>query len=156
MMKSYKTRREPPFFFSLFKLNRNLIWVDQNGNFLLGKKSGKINLPPQKNIPVPPLIVTRVLPLLSWRSGFFRRWTTYIELSSYSGINWSLQKATENLFVSIIGIVLSCCILFLYTNVYVLLVPALCNLWKRRFMNCCIITHNVLLTPWRTQPLKSI
>ena len=156
MRKSYKTRREPPFFFPLFKLTEIWFGLTKIAIFYWGKKSGKINLPPQKNIPVPPLIVTRVLPLLSWRSGFFRCWTTCIELSSYSGINWSLQKATENLFVSIIDIVLSCCILFLYTNVYVLLVPALCNLWKRRFMNCCIITHNVILTPWRTQPLKSI
>ena len=52
------------FFFLLFTFenNRNLFWVYQNGNFLAGKsishrekKSEKMTLPPQKNMPVMPL-----------------------------------------------------------------------------------------------------
>ena len=42
----------------------NLFWVYQNGNFLPGKKasrrvkkSEKITLPPQKNVPVTPLLL---------------------------------------------------------------------------------------------------
>ena len=52
------------FFFLLFTFenDENLFWVYQNGNFLPGKsisrrekKSGKMTLPPQKNMPVTPL-----------------------------------------------------------------------------------------------------
>ena len=54
------------FFFLLFTFENdgNLFWVYQNGNFLPGKKkhftpgkkSGKMTLPPQKNMSVTPLI----------------------------------------------------------------------------------------------------
>ena len=60
------------FFFALhFSKDQNLFWVNQNGNFLPGKsisrrekKSGKINLPSQKNI----LVATPdwYMPLLFW------------------------------------------------------------------------------------------
>ena len=48
------------FIFSPFTFQNyyNLLWIYQNGNFLLGKsiscreKSGKMTLPPQKNVPV--------------------------------------------------------------------------------------------------------
>ena len=52
------------FFFLTFQTTKILFWVYQNGNFLPGKsiqafhaekKSGKITLPPQKNLPVMPL-----------------------------------------------------------------------------------------------------
>ena len=54
------------FFFSfllfIFEKDGNLFWVYQNGNFLpgkshfhAGKKSGKMTLLPQKNMPVTPL-----------------------------------------------------------------------------------------------------
>ena len=45
------------FFFLLFTLQKQLkfVWVYQNGNFLQGKKSGKMILPPQKNFSVTPL-----------------------------------------------------------------------------------------------------
>ena len=45
------------FFFLLFTFenDENLFWVYQNGTFLPGKKSGKMNLPLQKNMPVTPL-----------------------------------------------------------------------------------------------------
>ena len=55
---------EDLFFFPLFTFENdgNLFWVYQNGNFLPGKnisrqekKSGKMTLPPQKNMPVMPL-----------------------------------------------------------------------------------------------------
>ena len=51
------------FFFLLFTFENdgNLFWIYQNGNFLpgkyisrRGKKSGKMTLPPQKNMPVRP------------------------------------------------------------------------------------------------------
>ena len=54
------------FFFFLFTFEnyRNLFWIYQNGNFLPGKKhftpgkkSGKMTLPPQKNMPVTPLLL---------------------------------------------------------------------------------------------------
>ena len=57
------------YFFLLFTFenNRNLFWAYQNGNFLPGKKhftpgkkSGKMTLSPQKNIPVKPLMHSRV------------------------------------------------------------------------------------------------
>ena len=57
-------RGEDLFFFMLFTFenNRNLFWVYQNGNFLPGKsisrrekKSEKMTLSPQKNMPVMPL-----------------------------------------------------------------------------------------------------
>ena len=63
-------RGEDLFFFLwlfTFENNGNLFWVYQNMNFLLGKKSGKITLPPQKNMPIMPLTIgtasrgTRVL-----------------------------------------------------------------------------------------------
>ena len=78
MEKSMKMCRGPLFFifylyFNLFIYlffllvtfwnNLNLFWVYQNGNFLTektfilaGKKLEKMNLPPLKNIPLPPLI----------------------------------------------------------------------------------------------------
>ena len=52
------------FFFLLFTFenDKNLFWVYQNGNFLPGKsisrrekRSGKMTLTPQKNMPVTPL-----------------------------------------------------------------------------------------------------
>ena len=58
-------RDEDPFFFfcfCTFENDRNLFRVYQNGNFLpgkmhftLGKISGKMTLPPQKNMSVTPL-----------------------------------------------------------------------------------------------------
>ena len=60
-------KRGEDFFFSSFLLftfenDENLFWVYQNGNFLPGikhfspgKKSGKMTLPPQKNMSVTPL-----------------------------------------------------------------------------------------------------
>ena len=53
------------FFFLLFTFEKdgNLFWVYQNGKFLPGKKhftpgkkSGKMTFPPQKNMPVAPLV----------------------------------------------------------------------------------------------------
>ena len=56
------------FCFSLFKKNWNLFCVYQNGNFLkkrkhftLGKNSGKMTLPPLKNIPLRPLHANKPL-----------------------------------------------------------------------------------------------
>ena len=48
-------RYKNSFFFKTFENDGNLFWVYQNGNFLPGKKSGKMTLPPQKNMPVTPL-----------------------------------------------------------------------------------------------------
>ena len=68
--KRQKKRWGPFFFFFFFLLftfenDENLFWVYQNGNFLPGKnisgrekKSGKMTLPPQKNMPVTPLPTT--------------------------------------------------------------------------------------------------
>ena len=60
-----KKRWGPFFFFLLFTFENdgNLFWVYQNGNFFTRKKHfmpgkipGKMTLPPQKNMPVTPLI----------------------------------------------------------------------------------------------------
>ena len=55
------TKWQVNFFFT-FKKHWNFFWVYQNGNFLPGKsilhwekKSGKMTLPPLKNIPLTPL-----------------------------------------------------------------------------------------------------
>ena len=59
-----RKRGEDLFFFLLFTFENdgNLFWVYQNGNFLpvksisrRKKKSGKVTLPHQKNMPVTPL-----------------------------------------------------------------------------------------------------
>ena len=63
---SKKSKRvEDLFFFFFFAFHfwkrQKFVWVYQNGNFLPGnsisrwKKSGKMTLPPQKNMPVTPL-----------------------------------------------------------------------------------------------------
>ena len=58
------------FFFLLFTFENdgNLFWMYQNGNFLpgknissRGKKSGKMALPPQKNMPVTPLVRLKIV-----------------------------------------------------------------------------------------------
>ena len=67
-MEEGKVIKRGPFF-SLFTSENdgNLFWVYQNGNFLPGKsisrrdkKSGKMTLPPQKNMPVTPLVTRMV------------------------------------------------------------------------------------------------
>ena len=93
--KSYKKRDEEFFFFFLlftFENDRNLFWVYQNGNFLLGKKhftSGKNQgkwLCPQKNMPVTPL-----------RSGInLEMVRTSFQLA---GLNWSILKHSKLYFV---------------------------------------------------------
>ena len=75
-------------------------------------------------------------------SNFRYKWPPQ-ELPNLCGIFTKLKPKPENLFVSIIDIVLLChhvVLYFSYTKiVYVFLVPALCNLRKRRFINSCII-----------------
>ena len=63
------------FFFLLFTFenDRNLFWVYLNGNFLqektihAGKKSGKMTLPPQKNMPATPLAEDHIEEENGWK-----------------------------------------------------------------------------------------
>ena len=89
-----RRKRKDLFFLSfLFQTTEIcLFWVNQSGNFLrgkkhfmLGKKSGKMTLPPLKNIPLTPLpVISKTVGIGNFKGSFFKMTLQRNRLQSYT------------------------------------------------------------------------